>query len=84
MTPPEEPRVRSRGEAELDVRACPGGPLLVRGAARVSVDDDTWHDTTRPVSAVCRCGASALRPWCDGTHKVLSRRGVNPLEAPSA
>jgi len=54
--------------------------LLVRGAAQVSTDDDTWHDTTRPVSAVCRCGASALRPWCDGTHKVLSRRGVNPLD----
>ena len=75
----EEPDVRPAGDGPLRCSPCPGGPLLDRGAAQVQGDDGTWHDTTRPVTAVCRCGASALRPWCDGTHKVLSQRGVNPI-----
>ncbi len=50
---------------------CPGGPLLVRGERWVEAPDGTQHRTTRPVSAVCRCGRSADLPWCDGTHKVL-------------
>ena len=80
MSAAHEPEIRAVGDAPLRLKACPGGPVLVRGAAQVRTDDGVWHDTTRPVSAACRCGASALRPWCDGTHKVLSRRGVNPLD----
>lgn len=50
---------------------CPGGPLLVDGEAEVTGTDGESHRTSRPVSAVCRCGASARAPWCDGTHKLL-------------
>ncbi len=53
---------------------CPGGPLLVRGDHVITDQDGVEHATTRPVTAVCRCGASAIRPWCDGTHKVLPER----------
>ena len=57
--------------SDIEVEECPGGPLLVRGA-EVWVDDDgDRHPVTRPVVAVCRCGKSSLRPWCDGTHKLL-------------
>jgi CDGSH-type Zn-finger protein len=57
-----------------DVVICPGGPLLLRGQHLVEDDDGTVHRTTRPVTAVCRCGKSSLRPWCDGTHKLLPER----------
>lgn len=57
-----------------DVILCPGGPLLLRGDHVVQDEDGTEHRTTRPVSAVCRCGSSAIKPWCDGTHKVLQQR----------
>ncbi|MGZ8738229.1 MAG: CDGSH iron-sulfur domain-containing protein [Nocardioides sp.] len=57
-----------------DEIACPGGPLLVRGDRFVEGPDGARHRTTRPVSAVCRCGHSADLPWCDGTHKVLPER----------
>ena len=53
---------------------CPGGPRLLRGDHVVLDDDGVAHRTTRPVSAVCRCGHSATKPWCDGTHKVLPER----------
>ena len=51
--------------------ACPGGPLLLRGAAVVETADGTRHATRRPVSALCRCGRNAIAPWCDATHKLL-------------
>ena len=45
--------------------------MLLRGRHVVTDEDGVEHATTRPVSAVCRCGKSASKPWCDGTHKVL-------------
>lgn len=57
-----------------DVILCPGGPMLLRGDHVVRDEDGTEHRTTRPVSAVCRCGASSTKPWCDGTHKILQAR----------
>ncbi|MGD9961469.1 CDGSH iron-sulfur domain-containing protein [Nocardioides sp.] len=60
-----------------DVVLCPNGPMLLRGDHVVTDEDGAEHLTTRPVSAVCRCGHSATRPWCDGTHKL-----VTPHRAP--
>ncbi len=54
------------------VRACPGGPWLVRGADAVRDEDGALHATTRPVVAVCACARSQRAPWCDGTHKVVT------------
>jgi CDGSH-type Zn-finger protein len=36
--------------------------------------DGAPHDVTRPVVAVCACGKSQRKPWCDGTHKVIPDR----------
>jgi hypothetical protein len=70
-------RSRTRGRVvtrEVSVRACPDGPLLVRGAESVEDPDGVPHPVTRPVVAVCTCGKSARLPWCDSTHKSLRRR----------
>lgn len=57
-----------------DVVLCPGGPMLLRGDHTVQDAEGRTHANTRPVTAVCRCGASARAPWCDGTHKQLPER----------
>lgn len=57
-----------------DVLLCPGGPVLLRGQHVVEDADGVPHETTRPVTAVCRCERSQSLPWCDGTHKVLPER----------
>lgn len=66
MTGPHAPQ-----DPVPDVIVCPGGPVLLRGEHIVQGPDGATHTTTRPVTAVCRCGASATAPWCDGTHKQL-------------
>ncbi len=48
--------------------------MLLRGDHVVADADGQVHRTTRPVSAVCRCGRSANQPWCDATHKVLPEK----------
>lgn len=62
---------RMKPEGDAEVVLCPGGPMLLRGAHSVEDADGNLHETTRPISAVCRCGKSAIQPWCDGTHKLL-------------
>jgi CDGSH-type Zn-finger protein len=56
------------------------GPYMVEGSDMTFVD---WHGQEyRPVNrarfALCRCGASASKPFCDGTH---SRLGFKAAEA---
>src|SRR5699024_1705991 len=57
-----------------DIVLCPGGPMLLRSDHVIEDEDGNEHQTTRPVSAVCRCGKSQIKPWCDGTHKCLRKR----------
>jgi CDGSH-type Zn-finger protein len=54
---------------------CPAGPMLLRGKHEIQDPDGKIHHTVRPVSAVCMCGGSAIKPWCDGTHRLLAARG---------
>jgi CDGSH-type Zn-finger protein len=52
------------------------GPLLVRGAARIVDDQGRQLNNRRDPVALCRCGKSRLRPFCDGTHKLIGFRAA--------
>ncbi len=48
------------------------GPFLVRGPVRLLDADGNQHDlSSRKSVALCRCGASTAKPFCDGTHSKL-------------
>ena len=55
------------------------GPLMVDGENVTVVD---WNGASYPVTrtpiALCRCGQSARRPFCDGAH---NRCGFSATEA---
>lgn len=51
----------------------PDGPLVVRGDF-VLDDLDAGPIPTGRLVALCRCGRSATKPLCDGSHKVSHRR----------
>jgi CDGSH-type Zn-finger protein len=62
---------------ELDgpeIVACPNGPLLVRGNVRIVTPDGEPVPRDRRTVALCRCGVSTLKPYCDGTHKAINFR----------
>lgn len=50
------------------------GPLLVRGPFELVDSDGARIETRRTVVALCRCGKSRNRPFCDGTHKLIGFR----------
>lgn len=58
-------------ESRVRITVCADGPLLVRGTVEVVGEDGTPLVNPRRTVALCRCGASAIKPWCDGTHKLL-------------
>jgi CDGSH-type Zn-finger protein len=54
------------------------GPLIVRGDFAIQTQDGVVIDPGRDTVALCRCGKSRSKPFCDGTHQVTKFR------APSA
>ena len=61
-------------ERPVQITACPNGPLLVRGDAEIIDADGTPIPRTRHTVALCRCGVSTIKPYCDGTHKLVGFR----------
>jgi CDGSH-type Zn-finger protein len=57
------------------------GPLLVRGPFRLEDQDGNEIDAGTGTIALCRCGKSRLRPFCDGTHKVVRFRAPSGAES---
>jgi CDGSH-type Zn-finger protein len=56
------------------------GPLLVRGPVKLADQDGNEITTGRETIALCRCGRSRLRPFCDGTHKLVRFRAPSGPE----
>lgn len=54
----------------LEVKPLPNGPLAVRG--NLEIVSGTGRVVARGVETyLCRCGGSANKPFCDGTHKKI-------------
>ncbi len=57
--------------SSVTIRVRDNGPLLVDGP--VTVIDATGAafqiPADKPAVALCRCGASLRKPFCDGSHK---------------
>src|SRR5256886_10562069 len=67
----------------------PNGPLLVQGPVRILAPDGTElavppRKDGRPseVVVLCRCGGSATKPFCDGTHKRIGFCDTSPPPPP--
>lgn len=58
---------------KLEVSFADNGPVLVKGNLKIvaSSGRNAWHGTN---AALCRCGASKNKPFCDGAHKKIGFR----------
>lgn len=59
--------INLKAKPDVNVEVKKNGPLLVHGSITVKQKDGSELDRER-VTAFCRCGASANKPFCDGTH----------------
>jgi CDGSH-type Zn-finger protein len=60
------------------------GPYLVRGPFSIVDQNGEEIEVGRRVVALCRCGRSQMRPFCDGTHKAIGFRAESGLAAPES
>lgn len=65
------------------ITACPNGPLIVRGPIELVDEHGDPVERRRRTVALCRCGASAIRPFCDGSHRVVGFRTEPPARTPA-
>jgi len=57
----------------LRVQPAENGPLLLQGPFTLAGADDETRDGG--TAALCRCGASANKPFCDGSHREVGFEG---------
>lgn len=52
------------------IRVRPNGPFLIEGPVTIIDADGNVFPVNpdKPAVALCRCGQSSRRPFCDGTH----------------
>ena len=63
-----------KGPAEVEIVPCPDGPILVRGRFTIPGATGPSVDRGRRTVALCRCGLSQRKPFCDGTHRITGFR----------
>lgn len=54
--------------------------MLVRGPVAMVDQDGNEIELKRKVIALCRCGKSRIRPFCDGTHKTIGFQAESGAE----
>ncbi len=58
---------------ETTAQLRPNGPIIVRGPLTIEGEDgEVVREDTR--TALCRCGGSQNKPFCDGTHRRIGFR----------
>lgn len=64
--------------ADVEIKTQQNGPYLVTGDVRVvDADGNVYGTSGKKTIALCRCGGSTTKPFCDGTH---SRKGFEAAE----
>ncbi|MEX1062938.1 MAG: CDGSH iron-sulfur domain-containing protein [Balneolaceae bacterium] len=61
-----------RNPGKLVLKTMKDGPILVHGSYTITSTAGE-HSSDKNI-ALCRCGASSNKPFCDGSHKTLPFR----------
>ena len=62
--------------ADVVIQALKNGPLVVNGMVQmVDAQGQAIPVQPGPHVALCRCGHSAKKPFCDGAHKTAGFQG---------
>lgn len=59
----------------VKIKLANNGPLLVDG--EFMIIDESGAEIQPVKKALCRCGGSTMKPYCDGTHSRIGFEGAN-------
>ncbi len=57
--------------ADVTITVRENGPYLVRGPIQILDAQGNEFRVERETVALCRCGGSTTKPFCDGTHSKI-------------
>ena len=61
-------KTEKSGTTEVEVSS--GGPYVIKSNVEI-VHTDGQREKRSKVTALCRCGASKNKPYCDGSHQKI-------------
>jgi CDGSH-type Zn-finger protein len=61
--------------SEVQIKALKNGPLEVSGPFAVTDSAGVQRPVEEQPTYLCRCGHSANKPFCDGSHKRVGFQG---------
>jgi len=61
--------------ADVTITPSENGPYIVAGGVDIKAPDGHVISHPNPV-ALCRCGQSSNKPFCDGTHATIDFDGA--------
>ena len=56
--------------SEIFIQVAKNGPYIVHGECKIKDADGNVFKSKSP-AALCRCGASVNKPFCDGHHSKI-------------
>jgi CDGSH-type Zn-finger protein len=59
----------------VTIKVRDNGPLVVDGEFKLT--DAQGNEIEIVKRALCRCGGSTIKPFCDGTHSKIGFQGAN-------
>lgn len=63
----------------ITIKVRDNGPLVVEGDFKLT--DAAGNEIPVQKKALCRCGGSTIKPFCDGTHSKIGFQGANAAVA---
>jgi CDGSH-type Zn-finger protein len=61
---------------QTKITALDNGPYLVKGPVLLVDAEGNEFRAERATVALCRCGGSMTKPFCDGTHSKIGFRAA--------
>lgn len=74
--------------SDVTIRLRDNGPLVIDGPVKVidAEGNEFTIDRVKPLVALCRCGHSLHKPFCDGSHREAGFESIErarpPLDLP--
>jgi CDGSH-type Zn-finger protein len=70
--------------SEVTVRLTKNGPYIVEGPVDLFDTEENKINVDKLRIALCRCGASSNKPFCDGTHSQIGFQAAAAINPESA
>ena len=64
-------------EQKVQLSTLDNGPYLVRGSVTIVDAEGHQYNPDKETVALCRCGASTTKPFCDGTYSKVGFEAAN-------